>query len=140
MGQAQFRMRAHAHLPHACMHIWWSSKQGRRKPCWFSWDVMTRPKNLRGLGFCDLEVFNLALLSRQAWRVLNEPHMLSARILKGPTSRRVLYFMQRAPTRHKYGVLSWMAGASYSMESYIASVMERRLVFGSTTGSRGLEC
>ena len=43
---------------------------------------MTKPKNLSGPGFKDLEVFNLALLSRQAWRCLNEPNYLSSRILK----------------------------------------------------------
>lgn len=62
--------------------FWWGSKQGKRKPAWVSWDVLTRPKNLGGLGFRDLEIFNLALLSRQAWRCLNEPNSLSARILK----------------------------------------------------------
>lgn len=62
--------------------FWWGSIQGRRKPAWASWDVMTRPKHLGGLGFRDLEIFNLALLSRQAWRLLHHPESLSARILK----------------------------------------------------------
>lgn len=35
-----------------------------------------------GLGFRDLEMFNLALLARQAWRVLNNPNTLSSLILK----------------------------------------------------------
>ena len=62
--------------------FWWGSKQGRRRPCWVSWDVITLPKNLGGLGFRDMELFNLALLARQSWKLLNEPDTLSARLLK----------------------------------------------------------
>ena len=31
--------------------FWWGSKQGRRKPAWVSWETMTRPKYMGGLGF-----------------------------------------------------------------------------------------
>lgn len=60
----------------------WGSKDGNRKVEWVSWEVMTKPKAMGGLSFRDLELFNLSLLTRQAWRIFQEPYSLSARILK----------------------------------------------------------
>jgi hypothetical protein len=62
--------------------FWLGSKDGQRKVAWVSWDVLTMPKYLGGLGFKDMELFNLALLAKQAWRLLQSPDTLSARILR----------------------------------------------------------
>jgi hypothetical protein len=70
------------HINSLIRQFWWGSKEGKRKPCWVSWDVMTLPKHLGGLGFRDLELFNLCLLARQSWRMIQDPNSLSARILK----------------------------------------------------------
>jgi len=71
------------HLNMLIRKFWWGSKDGRRKPHWVSWNAMTQPKDMGGLGFKDFELFNLSLLARQAWRVLKYPNSLSASILKG---------------------------------------------------------
>ena len=63
-------------------NFWWGSKEGKRKMCWVSWDDMTKPKYAGGMGFQDIELFNLALLARQGWRLIQNPDTLSARVLK----------------------------------------------------------
>jgi hypothetical protein len=72
-----------------CEHInamirkfWWGSWDDKRKPSWVSWKEMCKPKHMGGLGFRDIELFNLALLARQGWRLLQNPSSLCARFVK----------------------------------------------------------
>lgn len=49
---------------------------------WLSWSRMCRTTELWGMGFRGLECFNLAMLAKQAWRLVTEPDLLLCRILK----------------------------------------------------------
>ena len=66
------------HLNMLIRKFWWGAKDGNRKPHWVSWKTLTQPKGMGGLGFKDFELFNLSMLARQAWRLLQDPESLSA--------------------------------------------------------------
>ncbi|KAK6139968.1 hypothetical protein DH2020_026281 [Rehmannia glutinosa] len=63
-------------------HFLWGSTSEKHTIHWKSWDKLCASKARGGLGFRDLKAFNLALLSKQVWRILTAPSSLLARILK----------------------------------------------------------
>ena len=70
------------HLTRMIRSYWWGMKNGRHKTHWIAWEKMISPKNQGGLGFRDMRMFNQALLARQAWRLLEIPDSLCARLMK----------------------------------------------------------
>jgi hypothetical protein len=71
-----------SHINSILRNFWWESKKGKRKTVWVSREDMMQPKNVGGMGFWDIKLFNLALLVKQAWPITQDPTSLSARILK----------------------------------------------------------
>jgi hypothetical protein len=61
--------------------FWWSFKDNTNKIAWMSWKRMGRSKEFGGLGYRDLECFNMAMLAKQCWRLLKWPESLAARVL-----------------------------------------------------------
>jgi hypothetical protein len=48
------------HITNLGQKFWRESKNGEQKVAWVSWDSMMMPKYKGGLGFRDIEVFNLS--------------------------------------------------------------------------------
>jgi hypothetical protein len=90
---------------------WWSHQENENKMHWLSWEKLVKPKKEGGLGFRDLHNFNIAMLARQAWRLLTEPSSLCARVLSAK------YF----PSGNVLSAVP-VAGMSYTWRSILKGV------------------
>ncbi|KAH1097854.1 hypothetical protein J1N35_014775 [Gossypium stocksii] len=61
--------------------MWWASNEKSR--CWamMAWNRLCYPKGMEGMGFRDMHLFNLALLGRQVWRIVNFKDTLCFKVL-----------------------------------------------------------
>lgn len=69
--------------------FWLGCSKGKKGICWKAWNQLYQPKAEGGLGFRDFEVFNLAMLAKQFWRLYLYPNSLLARTLN------VIFGMQK---------------------------------------------
>ena len=65
-----------------CARFWWGQVGNERKIHWLSWEKLTRPKMDGGMGFKDLRQFNLAMLAKQGWRLIQDQESLLSRCFK----------------------------------------------------------
>ncbi|XP_042973065.1 uncharacterized mitochondrial protein AtMg00310-like [Carya illinoinensis] len=62
--------------------FWWGYNEDTSKIQWVRWNQLSYSKEAGGLGFRDFRSFNLALLAKQGWRILQNPSSLADMVLK----------------------------------------------------------
>jgi hypothetical protein len=95
----------------AISQFWWGDDDNSKKMHWFAWWKLCYPKCEGGMGFRDFHSFNLSMLAKQVWRLVNDPESLCARVL------RAKYYphgdiLKAAPK----------AGSSYTWQSIVAGI------------------
>jgi ribonuclease HI len=110
---------------------WWNKQDGKKKCHWLSWDQMTRAKHDGGMGFRDLHIFNMAMLARQGWRLLQNPDSLCCTVLKAmyypdcsileATPQKTMSYTWRSILRGiallKEGII-WRVGSGESIDAW----------------------
>jgi hypothetical protein len=66
----------------AIAQFWWGDDENDKKMHWLAWWKMCYPKSEGGMGFRDFHSFNLAMLSKQIWRLICDPDSLCAKVLR----------------------------------------------------------
>ncbi|XP_019190337.1 PREDICTED: uncharacterized protein LOC109184754 [Ipomoea nil] len=82
---------------------WWTGSVGSRKGIrWRAWEGLAQPKAAGGLGFRKLHEMNLALLGKQAWRLVTRPQSLVARVYKARYFPRCAFFDSKEGSNPSY--------------------------------------
>jgi hypothetical protein len=66
----------------AISKFWWGDDENSNKMHWCAWWKLCYPKNEGGMGFHDFHSFNLAMLAKKVWRLIDTPDSLCARVLR----------------------------------------------------------
>ena len=66
----------------ALAKCWWRQTRNERKIHWIKWGKLCKPKDKARMGFRDIHAFNLAMLAKQAWRLIQGEPSLFFRMYK----------------------------------------------------------
>ena len=70
-------------LASAIAQFWWSSTLPKRGIHWVKWENLCKPREEGGIGFRLIHEFNLALLGKKLWRLVQNQDSLVSRVLRG---------------------------------------------------------
>lgn len=53
---------------------WWGQREEERRVRWVPWRKLSNTKGEGDMGFKDMASFNIILLAKMAWRLLQNPN------------------------------------------------------------------
>lgn len=109
---------------------WWGG--GERSMSWLPWKLLCQTKGNGGMGFKDLTCFNLAMLSKQGWRLITKPSSLFSRLLKARYFPRGSFFTAEVGERPS---TTWRS--IFSARDCLSSGLRVRVGNGATTSIWG---
>lgn len=63
-------------------NFWWGQRKEEKRIRWISWKKMCETKGNGGMGFKDLQTFNMTLVAKQSWKIMIEEDSLLHKIFK----------------------------------------------------------
>ncbi|XP_020874084.1 uncharacterized protein LOC110226497 [Arabidopsis lyrata subsp. lyrata] len=117
-------MRIIKQIERAMRGFWWSSSKDKHKIPWVAWRKITNPKNVGGLAIRDLKDFNVALLAKQSWRLLQQPFSLMARVFKAKYYPKQNLFEAKVKSQSSYAWKSISQGTqllSYGLKYLVGN-------------------
>ncbi|XP_048596357.1 uncharacterized mitochondrial protein AtMg00310-like [Brassica napus] len=89
--------------------FWWSLNLPKRGIHWVKWEKLCKLREEGGIGFMMIHDFNLALLGKPLWRLVQYPDSLVARVLRDKYFRSSTPLRLNKADRPSYGWTSIMA-------------------------------
>ena len=82
MSVFQLPMKLCDELDNLYAKFWWGQVGNERKIHWKKWDKLSTSKMKGGMGFRDLRDFNLAMLAKQDWRMIQDNDSMLSKCFK----------------------------------------------------------
>lgn len=110
--------RLYKELESMMVRFWWGQHNNERKTHWVGWETLCESKYVRGMRFRNLEVFNLALLAKQVWRLVHNHQSLFYKIFQTKYFPRIS-FLRLCPCRNSsFGWKGIYGAKKILMEGY----------------------
>ena len=115
-------------------NFWWRQRNWEKKLAWVSWKKLCKSKLYGGMGFQNLQTFNLALLAKQGWQILSNPNSLMARVYKAKYFPYDDIFNAKLGSNPSYAWRSIFNSLEVIRKALDGGEMARESTFGMTSG------